>query len=108
VLQFSPEDLMAKAFGVSEIFGDAFGAYLRDKFRADWNVAETPVQPQGDLTVEDMLARAAELGITNPGGSTVQIDNDITIVESGSPRATASEVIAASSAAAGAGGKYDP
>lgn len=108
VLQFSPEDLMAKAFGVSEIFGDAFGAYLRDKLRADWNVAETPVQPQGDLTVEDMLARAAELGITNPGGSTVQIDNDITIVESGSPRATASEVIAASSAAAGAGGKYDP
>jgi hypothetical protein len=47
---------------------------------------------------------------TNPVSTqpSVAINNDITVVESGSPRQTATEIVAASSAAAGSGGRYDP
>jgi hypothetical protein len=65
--------------------------------------------PGAGPTLEDFINRGVQLGIISPeAGTQVLIDNDITINESGSPRQTASEVVAASSAAAGSGGRYDP
>jgi tape measure domain-containing protein len=109
LLIFDPDDLINKANGVSEIFGSAFSAFLRERLRSDWNVSDTPVQPQ-QPSVDDFMARAAELGITGGvnNNNNVNINNQITVNESGSPRQTASEIIAASSAAAGSGGRLDP
>lgn len=106
-LQFDPLALQELAYGVSQVFGDEFSSYLREKLRSEWNVSDIPVQPD-TFSAEDMLRRAGELGITDGGGSSVVINNDIVVNESGGPRQTASEIVAASSAAAGSGGRYDP
>lgn len=107
-LVFDPEALESMALLVGSEFADIFKQQLVNTLRGDWNVNDAPAQNQAP-SVQDFLERATELGIITPEqANSVTINNDITVQESGSPRATASEIVAASSAAAGSGGRYDP
>lgn len=107
-LVFDPEALASMALLVGSEFADIFKQQMINTLRGDWNVSDAPGQSQTP-SVQDFLERATELGIITPEqAATVTINNNFTINESESPRATASETAAAWSAASGSGGRLDP
>jgi tape measure domain-containing protein len=97
-LIFNPSTLEAMAAKVGDEFADVF----RIKFLENLGVED----PKAKLEepIKPVTAPGADVGT----GRGVNINNQITIDGARDPRATASEVVAASSAAASSGGKYDP
>ena len=107
-LVFDPVALDAMAQIVGAEFAEIFRTQMIMSLGGVISPEGVP-NPGAGPTLEDFINRGVQLGIISPeAGTQVLIDNDITINESGSPRQTASEVVAASSAAAGSGGRYDP
>ena len=95
---FDPEALVLMA----DIVGGEFAEVFRAKMLEDLGIPDPNVSSPGGI--QPVQAPGADIGSRRNGG--MEVVNNIQIVESRGPRATASEVIAASSAAAGSGGRY--
>lgn len=107
-LVIDPEALQSLALLAGSEFADVFRERMMEDLRTERESDDiSPLEPR---PVPDLLDRAAGIGFMTPDQTSpnVTLYNDIKITESSSPRVTASEVVAASSAAAGSGGRYDP
>ncbi len=103
-LSFDSEELDAIARQVSEEFYAAFMEQMNQ-------LRDQQAQEAGFDSYPAMVsALGPAVAAATIGGSTLNqtINNDIQIDGAQDPRATASETVAASSAAAGSGGQYDP